>query len=193
MARRPGRASYEDLLQLPDHVVGELIDGQLIVSPRPAVPHAAAGSGLGADLLVLFQRGRGGPGGWWILDEPELHLGEDVLVPDVAGWRKQRMPSLPNTPAIELPPDWVCEILSPATARLDRTIKTRVYARARVGHLWMVDPLARTLEVFRLMAEHYVLVATDAGDERVRAEPFDAAELDMAAWWTGPEPADDAG
>jgi Uma2 family endonuclease len=181
------RATYDDLLKLPENMVGEIIDGELIVSPRPAFPHLLATSELGHDLISPFGRGRGGPGGWWIVDEPELHFGEDVVVPDLAGWRKERMPRYPRTAAVELPPDWVCEVISPSTARIDRTAKLRVYERVRVPHMWIVDPLARTLEVFRLVGEHYSIVQTHAGDERVRAEPFDAVELEMINWWGGPE------
>jgi Uma2 family endonuclease len=130
------RATYDDLLALPEHVVGELIDGELIVSPRPALPHALASSAIGGELHGPFNRPPGGgTGGWWILDEPELHFGADVLVPDLAGWRRERMPTLPNLPALELPPDWVCEVISPSTARLDRTRTMRPYARVEVGRV----------------------------------------------------------
>src|SRR5512142_1943672 len=112
-ARR--NATYDDLLGLPSHVVGELLEGSLVVSPRPASRHARAASGLGGELHGPFQRGRGGPGGWIILDEPELHLGGNVLVPDLAGWRRERMPQLPDVAAFELAPDWVCEVLSAST------------------------------------------------------------------------------
>lgn len=182
MARR--RATYEDLRALPDHLVGELIGGELFVSPRPAVPHALAASAIGADVLGPFQRGRGGPGGWWILDEPELHLDGDVLVPDLAGWRRERMPTLPNVPALDLVPDWVCEVVSPSTARLDRGQKTALYARLGVAHLWIVDPLAQTLETYRQQGGQWLLLGTHCADARARVEPFDAIELDLAPWWT---------
>ena len=188
MARKgTPRATYDDLLALPDHVVGEIIDGDLIVSPRPAPAHAHAGSLIGADLIAPFHRktgGPSGPGGWWILDEPELHLHADVMVPDLGGWRRERMPRLPRTPAFELAPDWVCEIASPSTARLDRARKLPVYAREGVAHLWLVDPLVRTLEVFRLEQGRWVLLAVHgASADPVRAEPFDAVELDLGRWW----------
>ena len=127
-------------------------------------------------------RGDGGPGGWW-MDEPELHLGEDVLVPDLAGWRRERMPELPAAGYFEPPPDWVCEVISPSTARTDRVGKVPVYARAGVIHLWLIDPLARTLEVCRLEQGRWVLLATHADDERVRAEPFETVELELARLW----------
>ena len=175
------RATYADLEALPEHVVGELIDGELYASPRPAMPHSVASSVLGARLNVAFHRG--GPGGWVLVDEPELHLGEDVLVPDIAGWRRERMPRAPSTVAITLAPDWVCEVLSPSTSRLDRKVKLPVYARAGVRHVWFVDPDTRTLEVLRLDGAHYSPVATHTGTARVRAEPFEALELELAALW----------
>ena len=125
----------------------------------------------------------GAPGGWWILLEPELHFGEDVLVPDLAGWRRERMPAFPNVAAFELAPDWVCEVVSPSTARIDRGRKLGVYARENVPYLWFVDPLARTLEVFRLDAGRWVVVEVHEGARVLRAEPFDAVELDTARWW----------
>jgi Uma2 family endonuclease len=130
--------------------------------------------------------GADAPGGWWFLVEPELHFGADVLVPDLAGWRRDRLPTIPNVAAMTLAPDWVCEVLSPRTARLDRARKMRVYAREGVGYLWLLDPIARLLEVYRLADEHWVLVATHAGDDAIRAEPFDALALTMRRWWLEP-------
>jgi Uma2 family endonuclease len=184
MARQPAhrKATYADLAALPAHVVGELIGGQLHVSPRPASPHARATSRLGGELDRPFDRGIGGPGGWIILFEPELHIVDDVLVPDLAGWRRERMPELPHTAAFELAPDWVCEVLSPSTAALDRVEKMPVYARACVRHAWLVDPLVKTLEVFRLDAGGWRLVGAFT-QPRVRAEPFDAVELELEALW----------
>lgn len=190
MATSKRYATYDDLLKLPDHVVGEIIAGELIVSPRPASPHARASSILGAELVGSFDgpsAGGPGPGGWWIVDEPELHFGADVLVPDLAGWRRERMPRMPNVPAFELPPDWVCEVVSPSTERIDRTRKMGVYARVGVPHLWLVNPLVHTLEVFMLDGGAWKLVATYGGNERVRAVPFDAVELDLSRWWLEPE------
>ena len=177
------RATYEDLLALPEHQVGQIIDGELIVQPRPAMPHAWATSELGGVLIPAFRRGQGGPGGWVILAEPELHLGPDpdVLVPDLAGWRRERMPVMPETAYCTLAPDWICEVLSPSTAKVDRTKKPPVYARERVPHVWIVDPDAKTLEVFRLEGERYSLLSSFADEPRVRAEPFDAIELELPA------------
>ncbi|MEA2625799.1 MAG: hypothetical protein QOD06_1844, partial [Candidatus Binatota bacterium] len=154
-ARRP--VTYADLEALPENVVGEIVDGELFASPRPASPHALAETTIGSDVVSRFHGPPGGadrPGGWWILMEPELHLGQDVLVPDLAGWRRERMPKFPNVAAFTLAPDWLCEVISPSTARLDRSRKMRVYAREGVAHLWLVDPLARILEIYRLENGH---------------------------------------
>jgi Uma2 family endonuclease len=180
-------ATYEDLLALPDHVIGQIVDGELHAQPRPAARHALASSAIGGALFGSFNRQGGGggesPGGWWILFEPEVHLGRDVVVPDLAGWRRERMPDLPDEPFITLAPDWVCEVISPRTAGLDRIRKKRLYAREGVGHLWLVDPAARSLEVARRVGEVWQDVALHEGDEVVRAEPFDALEIDLARWW----------
>jgi hypothetical protein len=181
MGRKP--ATYADLQALPEHVVGEIVAGDLHVSPRPAAPHTVAASRLGGGLSGPFDEGRGGPGGWIILYEPELHLGDDVLVPDLAGWRRERMPRPPRTAAFTLAPDWVCEVLCPSTAALDRGIKLPVYGREGVRHIWLMDPEARTLEVFRLEGARYVLLVTHTGLARVRAEPFEALELDLSFLW----------
>jgi Uma2 family endonuclease len=176
-------ATYDDLVKLPENLVGELIDGELFASPRPAVPHGHAAQTLSVDLGGPFSRSPGGPGGWWFLMEPELHFGKNVVVPDLAAWRRERMPTPPNVAAVELAPDWVCEVISPSTGRIDRGKKTRVYARAKVAHMWIVDPLARTCENYRLENGRWSLLDTYEGEGRVRAEPFDAIELDMAGWW----------
>jgi Uma2 family endonuclease len=179
--RKP--ASYADLEALPGSVIGELVAGTLYASPRSAMPHTLAASRLGIALGGPFDQGRGGPGGWFVLFEPELHLAEDVLVPDLAGWRRERIPRLPRTAALTFVPDWVCEVLSTSTRVLDRSVKLPVYAREGVRYVWLVDPEARTLEVFRLEGEHYTLLVTHAGAARVRAEPFDAVELELAFLW----------
>jgi Uma2 family endonuclease len=174
----------------PPEMVAEILEGELHLSPRPARPHANAASNLGAILTGPFKFGRGGPGGWVILDEPELHLGPrpNKLVPDLAGWRRERLPQAiggDEAPAhYDLAPDWVCEVLSDRTRRIDRVQKMRIYAREGVKHVWHVDPLARTLEVFRRVEDHWLLVDTFAAEERVRAEPFEAVELELALVWS---------
>jgi Uma2 family endonuclease len=164
-------------------MVAEIIDGELVTSPRPATPHARAASRLGMELGGPFDRGKGGPGGWLILDEPELHLHDDVLVPDIAGWRRERMPELPETAALDLPPDWLCEVLSPGTQGRDRVEKMAAYAREGVPWVWLVDPSARTLEVFHLEGGKWVVRLGARGDTAVRAEPFESFELELAALW----------
>jgi Uma2 family endonuclease len=176
-------ATYDDLMAVPDIMVAEIVDGELHASPRPAPRHARAGASLGGELVPPFDRGRGGPGGWCILYEPELHLGRDVLVPDWAGWRRSRMPSLPNTAYFPLAPDWVCEIVSPSTASLDRVKKLAIYAREQVGYAWIIDPDPRTLEVLRLDAGRWTILGTHTDNEVVGAEPFAELELELAALW----------
>lgn len=177
-------ATYDDLQALPPHVLGEILDGELVVSPRPASLHARAASRLGVEIGGPVDRGRGGPGGWIILDKPELHIVGQVMVPDLAGWRRERMPEMPDVPFFELSPDWVCEVLSPATATIDRSRKMRHYADAGVRHQWLIDPRPRTIEVYRLDGVSWRVVDTYAGEAPVRAEPFDAVELDLASLWS---------
>ncbi|MCC6523359.1 MAG: Uma2 family endonuclease, partial [Polyangiaceae bacterium] len=167
-------------------MVAEILDGQLRTQPRPARSHTNTASLLGGELHGPFRRGRGGPGGWVILDEPELHLGArpDKLVPELAGWRRERMPDAvgpSDAPAHhDVVPDWVCEVLSPGTEATDRGQKMRIYRREGVGHVWLVNPTTRTLEVYRLDGERFALLDTFDGDAVVRAEPFDAIELPLA-------------
>jgi Uma2 family endonuclease len=177
------RATYEDLLAVPEHFVAEILNGELVTHPRPAAPHAHAASNLGGELYGPFTRGKGGPGGWVILDEPELHQQGHVLVPDLAGWRRERMPEVPETAAIELVPDWVCEILSPSTAAVDRADKMPIYAELGVSYVWLLDPLTCTLEVYQLDAQRYTVLGTWRGKAVVRAAPFDAIELELGALW----------
>jgi hypothetical protein len=191
MAKGKKPATYEDIEALPVGWVGEILEDELVASPRPAMGHAHAASVLGARLLNPFSLGEGGPGGWWIFDEPELHLGRDIVVPDLAGWRRERLPRPPSPeePFMTLAPDWVCEVLSPSTRELDRERKLPFYHREGVAHAWLVDPLARTLEVFRREPSGWRLTATHAGAETVRAEPFDAVPLGLGVLWLGQAPA----
>jgi Uma2 family endonuclease len=176
-------ATYDDLRRVPDHYVAEMFDGELYASPRPAVPHARVATVLGAKLGDLFDSGLNGPGGWWILIEPELHFGNDVLVPDLAGWRRERLPALPNDAYLTLAPDWICEVVSPSTEAIDRGRKLRIYAREGVAHAWLVDPLRRSLEVLTLESGTFSQLDEHHGDARVRARPFDAIELELRSLW----------
>jgi Uma2 family endonuclease len=182
--RRP--ATYEDVLAAPEHLVAEIIDGELVTSPRPAPRHADAGSGLGAVLRLAFDRGSGGPGGWRIIAEPELHLGSDVLVPDIAGWRRERLPHLPEVAYFPLAPDWICEVLSPSTAALDRGKKLRIYGREGVHHAWLVDPIAHRVEVLRRDGSDWLPITAVEGQGSIRAEPFDAIEIALTLLWDEP-------
>jgi Uma2 family endonuclease len=176
-------ARYEDLLDLPENLVGEIIGGELITQPRPSPRHALALSSLGAEISGPFQRGRGGPGGWWIIDEPELHLGPHVLVPDIAGWRRERLPRLPDTAWFELAPDWLCEVLSPSTARVDRVQKLPLYAAAGVMHVWLVDPVLRTLEALENQQGRWLLLGAFKNDDVVAIAPFESFNLELNALW----------
>jgi len=176
-------ADYNDILAAPENRVAEIIDGQLYTHPRPAPKHANSASSLGIEIGAPFHKGRGGPGGWWILDEPEVHLGCHIIVPDLAGWRRERMPALPETAWFELAPDWICEVLSPSTARIDRIKKLRIYAEYGVAHAWLIDPLAQTLEVFSLEGGRWVLSCAFEGEEEVRAAPFDAIAIRLQDLW----------
>lgn len=176
-------ACYQDIIDLPEHIVGEIIDGELYVQPRPAPRHARATSLLGGKLTGPYDEGYGGPGGWWILDEPELHLGRNVLVPDLAGWRRERMPRLPDIAWFELAPDWACEVLSPGTARKDRAKKMPIYAKEGVGHLWLIDPEARTLEAYLNTEGRWLQLAVYQEADEVSAPPFDAISFSLSVLW----------
>jgi Uma2 family endonuclease len=174
--------TISDLDDLPEDVVGEIIDGELIVHPRPDPPHVWAASELGALLIPPFRRGIEGPGGWIILDEPRIQFDPQVLVPDLAGWRRERYQA-PMKGPFEISPDWVCEILSPSTERDDRVRKLPIFAQSKVQYAWLVDPLLRTLEVLRLSGGSWVIAGAYQNAERVRAEPFDAIEIDLSQIW----------
>ena len=182
--RVPARkATYRDVLDAPAHMVAEVVEGALHLQPRPASPHALAGSSLGDELVSPFQKGRGGPGGWWIIDEPELHFGEDILVPDLAGWRRERMPDYPDVLYFTLAPDWVCEILSPSTRKIDLEGKRPIYAREGMNYLWFVDPEARTLEAFALEGRSWESAGAARESEPVSLPPFDAVSFPLDALW----------
>jgi len=185
-------ATYSDLLKVPENLVAELIDGELFTSPRPAPRHARATVSLAGRLYRLFDEGDGGPGGWWILPEAELHLQHDVFVPDISGWRRHRVPEFPDGAAVNVAPDWVCEVLSPRTTNLDRFVKLPKYAANEIQHVWIVDPNNRSLDVYRLEGAAYQMIQVFEEDEQpiVRAEPFDAIEFPLSSLWlpTAPDP-----
>jgi len=183
-------ATYEDLLRVPDEFIAELIDGELFASPRPQGRHNRAMFGLGRRIATPFEDGVDGPGGWWIMIEPEIHLGREIFVPDVCGWRRETLPEFPPGPFVAVAPDWVCEVASPRTARLDRIKKMPAYARHGVPHVWVIDPESRSLEVYRLEGEHYSFVAGYENDDVARAEPFEAFELRLTDLWIGSDPLD---
>lgn len=180
------KATYADVLAAPEQHVAEILDGDLFVSPRPASPHGRASAMLYRQLGPFDPAGDDlpAPGGWWICIEPEVHLDGDVVVPDIAAWRRERMPRIPSVAWFDLPPDWVCETLSPSTVRMDRGRKLALYARASIAHVWLLDPLARTLEMLHLGSDgRYGIVAVHTGDELVRGEPFEAVAIDLKHLW----------
>lgn len=178
-------ATRADLEALPATWRGEILDGTLYAFPRPRPRHANIELLLGADLQNPFQRARGGPGGWWILPEPGVELPRaPEFSPDLAGWRRERLPRLPpQAQPISLVPDWACEILSPSTASYDNLVKRRFYAEIGVAHIWYIDPERRELEVCRLVSGKWLQLGIFGGDEKVRAEPFEEVEIDLAEWW----------
>ncbi|MCB1741809.1 MAG: Uma2 family endonuclease [Gammaproteobacteria bacterium] len=177
-------ASHEDLLGVPSRLVAEILNGRLVTHPRPPPRQAFAASSLRHELIGPFQKGRGGPGGWCISGEPELHMGADVMVPDIAGWRREHLHTLPETAGIETAPDWVCEILSPTTARDDRVVKMALYARDDIDHLWLIDPDLRMLEVYALESGRWLLLESHRDDARITAPPFGAVEIELDALWS---------
>ncbi len=183
MAAKTRPASYADLEALPPNMVGQIIFGALHAHPRPAPRHGVAANNLGSEITPPFNRGRGGPGGWIFMVEPELHLGSNVVVPDLAGWKIERLTPFPETAYIETPPDWIAEILSPSTQALDRTDKLTIYGQFGVGHCWYVDPLARTLEVFERTGTKWLLAATFKDAEPVTAPPFEVHTFLLNVLW----------
>lgn len=185
----PHRATYEDLLKVPDIFVAELIDGELYTWPRPAAPHLTVQKRLILTLAPGYEDGDGGPGGWVFYFEPELHLGDDVLVPDIAGWRRERLPFEADTVAFKIPPDWVCEVISERTGRIDRVKKLPIYGRYGVPYAWIVDPRQRTLEAYRLADRaRWLLLGVFGGETLSVIEPFEEITIPLSRLWLGPEP-----
>ena len=179
--KRP--ATYADLEAVPEHLVAEIIDGVLRTHPRPSPRHGLSALALGTKLSEPFQNASGGPGGWLFIPEPELHIGPHVLVPDLAGWRRERLPALPETAYLDVVPDWICEVLSASTERRDRTVKSRIYAELGVSHFWLIDPRQQLLEAFELIKGQWLLIGTWSSADIVRAPPFDAIALSLATLW----------
>lgn len=176
------KMTYADLEALPERSSGELIAGELYLSRRPTVRHLVATTRLASVLLGPFDRGDEGPGGWLLVSKPQLRMGEDALVADLAGWHKDRVSHTPHS-AFAMAPDWVCEVLAPQTMALDRAIKLPLYARAGVKHVWLMDPERMTLEAFQLHEGRYLLLITHAGMKNVRVEPFESLELELPYLW----------
>ncbi|RJS21208.1 Uma2 family endonuclease [Corallococcus sp. H22C18031201] len=176
---------YSLLSALPSGWVGEILDEELVASPRPGLPQSRAAFMLGVELGEALDKRRGGSGRWCFLRAPELHLGHDLLVPDLAGWRRERIsePLDPGVSFLTLTPDWVCEVLAPATTGLDRTRKLPLYAREGVSHVWLVDPDARTLETYQRVKRGWLLTGSYEGDAWVRAEPFSSVALELGSLW----------
>jgi len=183
-------ATYEDLYHIPENMTGEIIDGELIVTPRPSSRHTEVASSLGGELVPPYRFGRGGPGGWIIHDEPEIHFGANVIVPDLAGWKRDRFTIPLDEHRITVAPDWVCEILSPRTARTDRVKKMRIFAEYGVPYAWIIDPILMTLEVFTLESGKWVVQGLHAENDKVRAVPFEEVEIDLANLWLEESPKD---
>ncbi len=176
-------ATYEDLFDIPENMTGEIVDGELIVTPRPSRKHTSAASALGFEIGPAYQFGRGGPGGWIIILEPEIALGGNILVPDLAGWKQERFPETEETNWISVAPDWVCEILSPSTLRLDKIKKMPIYAQHGVSYFWVIDPTSRTLDGYRLESGRWMVLGAFIQNDKVRAEPFQEIELDLGNLW----------
>ena len=177
------RNLYQEVLDLPENMVGEIIDGELHTQPRPAPRHSLAASNLGTDIVFSYHKGRGGPGGWWILFEPEIHLDKQVVVPDIAGWKKDCLPQLPETAFFELAPDWVCEVLSPSTARKDRILKLPLYTEHGVGHAWLIDPVLKTLEAYQLEDRFWKLIGAFSEKDVVSIYPFEEIAIELTLLW----------
>jgi Uma2 family endonuclease len=183
-APKKRRATYQDVLDAPEHMIAEIINGELRLTPRPGAPATSVASTLHTEINMQFGSGRGGPGGWILLFEPELHFGDEVLVPDLAGWRRERLPFVPDEPFITVPPDWVCEVLSKSTERTDRIEKMPLYASVGVGYAWLVHPRSRTVEAFCLHDGKWLMTGAYKDGDRARIEPFAAVELDLAQLWS---------
>ena len=179
-------ATYADIEALPPNMTGQIIDGELFVSPRPALPHARTSSSLGAFINAAFDMALLGPGGWRIIDEPELHLSGSVLVPDIAGWRLSNWSDDIQTAAVAVTPDWICEVLSPSTEVFDRSRKLLTYARLGVRFAWLVHPVQHMVEVYALNDGAWVLITVEEGNAELCAVPFEAVSIPLERMWLNP-------
>ena len=175
---------YKTLYSIPEHMLGQVIGNETIAMPRPSPQHANVVSGIGFEIGPAYRLGRGGPGGWIILDEPEICLGQNILVPDLAGWTKEKLSKFPKTNFITVAPDWICEVLSPRTFKIDRIKKMPIYAQFEVSFLWLIDPIEEIFEIFKLNGDKWTLLAGFAGNDKIRAEPFIEVEIDLANLWS---------
>ncbi|MDR3569051.1 MAG: Uma2 family endonuclease [Syntrophobacteraceae bacterium] len=180
-AKKP--ATYEDLYDVPENLIGEIVNGELTVPPRPTRKHGYAATALIEEVGPPYHRGRGGPGGWSFIAEPEVIFGEDIMAPDVAGWKAQRFLWEEDRNPVSVAPDWVCEVLSPKTVRNDKVRKMPVYARHGVGHIWLIDPAAMTMDAFRLESGRWLLLASFSENDKARVEPFQEIEINLAYLW----------
>jgi Uma2 family endonuclease len=180
------KAVYDDLYTLPANMTGEIIEGELHAFPRPHSRHGRMATRLSIRIGAPYDFGdSGGPGGWVIIIEPEVMLGENLFVPDLAGWKQERLPAPPAENWISVAPDWVCEILSPSTFRIDRVRKMPIYAVHSVPYLWLIDPLNKLLEAFKLKDGAWMLMGNYAENDKARVEPFQEVEIDLAHLWWG--------
>ena len=177
------QATYADIETAPEHLVAEIINGELFTHPRPSLRHGVTATSLVDELTGPFQKGRGGPGGWVFAIKPEIKFSENILVPDIAAWRRERLPGIPTRNFIEIAPDWICEVLSGSTEKRDRSLKKDIYAAGNVQHLWLIDPRLQLLEVFQLRDALWTNLGTWNSDDEVRAAPFDAISFSLADLW----------
>jgi len=177
---------YEQIRALPEHVTGEILEpGVLRTMSRPARPHRRTHTSI-LRGLDGFDANFGGKG-WWIEIEVEIRFpGGRLAVPDLSGFRVERVPELPDENPLHILPDWCCEILSPTTERVDRMVKLPLYARSGVPWIWLVDPNLHTIEVFETIDGRPALTAVGGDLDNAHLPPF--GDLDISTWWL-PAPA----
>lgn len=186
-------ATYDDLLALPEDARAELLAGEVIVQPSPTVRHQRINAKLGYRISGSFDDDDDddarGPGGWWIVHDVDIRLtAHDVVRPDLSGWRRARVPLLPESRPVDAVPDWICEILSPSNAKRDRGYKSDLYATHGVGHYWIVDQVEGLLEAFVLRGGTWSRIGMYDDSQRHRIPPFDAVELSLRGLFKPPAP-----